>query len=432
MSVNGSSTLLSHQVAWIKWLESDHRYYLMKKGRRVGATHFLAIYTVLWMALTFKAKQVLWGDVFSGNIKRYVKRYFYPLLKQLPKNKWSFNATDGLLKIYNTEIDFRSAGNVDAWDGEGYDFIIINEAGIVLRDKSLWQEHIIPMSWDNPNCKLLVWGVPKRKTYKGEEHMFFTLCEKARLGKKGFAPLMELTTYDNKRLSMSQLKEEEGNWDPYVIRQEMYGEFIEMSGMLWAYCFGEQHKVKCHYIKYRPVYVSVDFNVHPFTCTLAHRGTASSGKRIVKYFKEIYMEPHGLIPNKTYIENLAIRIKKEVGDSQINITGDASGNSRNVGMQPKATHWTELLEALGLNESHLTLPSVNPHLIESQEHINMLLSEDSDTIIEIDPDGCPELIIDLENCHTDEDGQIDKTTSKERSHLLDCFRYDLNVWNGLG
>jgi len=75
-------------------------------------------------------------------------------------------------------IDFRSADRPENIEGFGYNLIIINEAGIILKNENLWLESIRPMMLDY-KADAIIGGTPKGKKYKGKEHLFYRLFKKS-------------------------------------------------------------------------------------------------------------------------------------------------------------------------------------------------------------------------------------------------------------
>ena len=108
---------------------------VIAKGRRFGLTKGFAHYVIESM-LDGKTP-VLWMDTTYSNIKRYVKRYFFPILKQLPKNLWKYRVNRSDLKILNSICDFRSTDKPENIEGFGYSLIVLNEAGIILKNRRL-------------------------------------------------------------------------------------------------------------------------------------------------------------------------------------------------------------------------------------------------------------------------------------------------------
>ena len=95
----------------------DCKYLIVPKGRRFGTTKGAANAFIEYCIDNITP--LLWVDTINGNIDRYFDRYFYPVLKQIPANKWNFNRQKRELKIYDSIIDFRSADSPESIEGFG-------------------------------------------------------------------------------------------------------------------------------------------------------------------------------------------------------------------------------------------------------------------------------------------------------------------------
>lgn len=234
------------------FFESDARYKIVAKGRRFGLTRGLANYVIENMieGLT----PILWVDTMYGNIERYVERYFLPVLKGLPKNLWKYRANRNDLKIMNTVCDFRSADKPENIEGFGYGLIILNEAGIILKNRRLWEETIRPMIMDY-KAKVIIGGTPKGKRVRstGEEHLFHELYKRGEMNPPSSSmtpPLLKedkqwqsfnYSSYDNPLLDPKEVDELANDISSSLRDQEIFGKFIdkETSGIIntewWRY-----------------------------------------------------------------------------------------------------------------------------------------------------------------------------------------------------
>lgn len=233
MAKNIELTYTEPQLAVFFGISKESRFVIVKKGRRFGATKGAANACIEWC---IEGQKILWGDTISANVDRYFERYFEPELK---KNKidYSFNKQLKLLKIGAGFVDFRSADRPENWEGFGYDKIILNEAGIILKNKYLFTNAVLPMMMDSSDCQLFALGVPKGKILKsGEEHPFYTLSKNADNEQKGYMGF-QFSSYDNPLLTkedIDELAKEIARMNPSMERQEIYGEFVDgVSGTLW-------------------------------------------------------------------------------------------------------------------------------------------------------------------------------------------------------
>ncbi|MDP1995014.1 MAG: phage terminase large subunit, partial [Ignavibacteria bacterium] len=200
------------------------RFKIIAKGRRFGLTKGMAFYAILKAYEPPSEKRILWVDTIYGNINRYYERYFMPVIKET-KVAFEYKRQDNIFKIKESYIDFRSADRPENIEGQGYNLIIINEAGIILRNRRLWTETILPMVIDY-KAEVIIGGTPKGKfTKKNERHLFYELFEKGKQQKnwKSF----NYSTYDNVLLDPNEIKEVENEIPPFLRQQEIYGKFIE-------------------------------------------------------------------------------------------------------------------------------------------------------------------------------------------------------------
>jgi len=191
------------------------------KGRRFGLTRGYANYAIERMLEG--AATALWLDTVNSNIDRYVERYFYPILRQLPSDHWTWRQQKKELAVFSSRLDFRSADQPERIEGFAYNLIILNEAGIILNDAYLWENAIRPMSLDfNPD--MLIGGTPKGK------NLFFQLATKAQDRQdhryKDWQHF-HFTTYDNPFVSKAEIDALGEDMPEAVRRQEIMGEFLD-------------------------------------------------------------------------------------------------------------------------------------------------------------------------------------------------------------
>ena len=232
------------------FFESNARFKVIAKGRRFGLTRGFANYIIEEMLAG--VTPVLWVDTVYGNIERYVERYFITTLKSLPKNLWKYRSNRNDLRIGNSVCDFRSADNPENIEGFGYALIVINEAGIVLKNRNLWSESILPMILDQ-KARVLIGGTPKGKTVKRtkEKHLFYELyerSEKQEVRSKKEWEAFNFTSYDNPLLDPKEIDELVKEISPALRDQEIYGKFVdaETAGIIkhdWWQYYEDENKL---------------------------------------------------------------------------------------------------------------------------------------------------------------------------------------------
>jgi hypothetical protein len=200
---------------------------VIAKGRRWGLTKGFANYAVERMAEGVSPG--LWIDTVNTNIDRYVERYFVPILVSLPGRFWRWRQQKKELAVFGSKLDLRSADEPQNIEGFAYRYIILNEAGIILRNTYLWENTVRPMILDfNPD--VLVGGTPKGK------NLFFDLKTKAtdRLDPRYRNwEFFHFTSYDNPYLDRAEIDNLVADMPREVARQEIFAEFLEDSAAVF-------------------------------------------------------------------------------------------------------------------------------------------------------------------------------------------------------
>lgn len=163
----------------------SERYILLPKGRRFGATNGAANFCIEQL---IEGKNGLWVDTIQGNLDKYFSRYFYSTLRKIKTEYWRYRTQYKDLRIINGTLDMRSAEKPQNIEGFAYDFIIINEAGIVLKGqkgRDLWFNTIRPMALDY-KADVYFLGTSKGKKAKKDESpaktsLYYELCLKGGL-----------------------------------------------------------------------------------------------------------------------------------------------------------------------------------------------------------------------------------------------------------
>jgi hypothetical protein len=391
------------------------RFNAVAKGRRFGATRGAAHACIEW---AIEGAHILWGDTVYGNIVRYVDRYFLPTLKasSIP-HEW--RAQEKTLKVRDGYIDFRSADRPESWEGFGYHYIVLNEAGIILSDPYLYSNAVLPMMMDYPDAKLFALGVPKGKFLKdGKEHPFYRIFGTSDADHRS----LRYSTYDNPLLSTDDIevtKAEIAAMAPEEVAQEIYGEFLERSGdMPFAHAFDPAKTVaECELDLRQPVIVSVDFNVEPF-CAIVGQVRNLDREAVVT---------HEIVVRSGTITEMAERMRTICPATfNITLTGDSTGASRRIGRNSTASLWDDLMDELRLRDTQLQLPH-NPSHVESREQVNYILTHHPS--LKINP-RCSGLIMDLKTVEVDPDKRMikaDRSKASQRADLIDTFRYLCNT-----
>lgn len=403
---------------------SGHKYYLIKKGRRFGFTHGLGKAIIEW---GLEGKKVLWGDTITGNIKRYFERYTKP---DLDANGIDYHWDGQEKKLQfksglNGYVDFRSADRPENWEGFGYDVIILNEAGIILKNRDLYTNTVLPMLLDNPKSVLIAGGVPKGMYLKtGQEHPFFTLCKRGAEEPSKYK-VYQFSSYDNPMLKpkdIQELEEEIALLSPDSVKQEIYGEFIEKSGDVpFATHYNGSMAQSVSMQDNRPVIISIDFNNSPF-CISFYHVYRHLGKIYVDCFDSWSLE-------RASVPEVIDKLKKDPIYSRklanCIITGDYSGSHGSTAYKGNRSHFDGIRTELRLLSQQIKLKP-NPRHRKSRDDCNYSMYHSDTFVFRFDSERCKMLLRDLKIVQYDEvKEQIIKSNRSDvaqQADLLDTFR----------
>ena len=397
------------------------RFKVVPKGRRVGGTKGAANACIDY--LLQGESPILWGDTINSNIDRYFERYFFPELKE-NEVPFEYSKVDKQLKINGGVIDFRSADRPENWEGFGYKLIILNEAGIILKNPYLYTNAVLPMLMDFKDSKLIAIGTPKGKYLKnGQKHPYYQLYENAMKGVEGYES-RTITSYNSPFLTkeiVKLLEEEIAAMSPKMVQQEIYGEFIDgVAGEVFAYNFDEEKHLfdNIDWEQGKTPFIAIDFNLNPFICMV---GQFKVGHKFeVDFLYEIVIE------NGT-MEKMIERLKDFKHKLPlIRLTGDSMGKKRELAEKDNASYYIQLMRGLGLHERQLVVPA-NPTHENSRADFNYALANGVFRV----HSRCKTFVRDLKYVEVDNEGKIlkkDRKQSNQQADALDCGRYAINTF----
>lgn len=228
-----------------------------------------------------------------------------------------------------------------------------------------------------------------------------------------FAP----TSVNQKNLSPTYIPKLKATLDAVTFRREVGGELISMSGMTFAYSWNRERHVSPMngnqlYNRSLPVYLSFDFNVDPATCIAAQMDAKG-----ITVFREFSIR-------NASIYDVCDKIRGALPNAIFYVTGDATGQARSIHTQGNKSLYDVIETELNINRVRFLVPTVNPHVRDSRIDVNSILEHYQSFTIAKD---CKLLIKDFEQVQMDDNGDIDKKSDKELSHLLDCARYLLDT-----
>lgn len=397
------------------------QFILIRKGRRYGLTKGKAN-NFIKRALNRSLTSALWVDTVNTNINKYVERYFIPKLKMLPQSLWKWRQQDKILTIADAFIDFRSAEHPENIEGFAYGEVFLNEAGIILKDETLWYNTIIPLLVDY-RSPCTIGGTPKGIHTKTGEHVFHKIWNEAEKNTENFTRFKR-TTYDNHRLPLDSIELMTSIMTPQTIQQEIFGEFVDFAGdNPFANCFKDGKHVSSRAIfnSRLPIVISFDFNLTPFAVGFMHIWEDGNGLHHHQFDED----------KSTSIPDMIDLIKMKYGNylHYCKVTGDAMGKRGELNQRDNSSYYIQLMAGLGLREGQMFLPS-NPTHENSRADCNYSLYHCEDLIIN---PSCKETIRDLRNVQVNNFGEIikiNRNDPKQRADYLDgSFRYPCNTFH---
>lgn len=399
------------------------KFTIVRKGRRGGLTKGAAnAYIEYGLSEDFHflpegPLMFLWGDTIAANIDKYVERYFLPELKKLPKHIWRWKQQERVMTVGRATIDFRSADRPENWEGFGYHIIFLNEAGIILEDDYLYKNAVLPMLVDFPNAKIIVAGAPKGKRTKNGEHIFYTLYKKSLTGDTNYRNLY-FTGYNNPFIAREEIKLIEEAMDSETAKQEIYGEFIDLTDKKFLYSFQEEkHVIARSSFKpnpHLPILVSYDFNVEPMTALVSQ----SVSKKHVVIFDELTIKVGSVEEINELILNKYLHWR-----NNIDVTGDATGRNREKVKRGNINAYRQIKDDLGLRDYNLKVPAANPAHKDSRQLCNSVLTHANFLIT----DNCVQTIADVTAASVDDKAELIKD-KKNGLHFFDNYRYTIHAY----
>jgi len=203
---------------------NDAKYKVIVAGRRTGKT-FNGVQWICANLLAKPGKSGLHVDTTQENLLKYQKRYYQPILKDYwPYKNWTAQRYKPTVELYNGSfIDFASAEKPQNMEGFEYDYIILNEAGIILKKPELWTNSIMPMA---KKAKVVFIGTPKGR------NLFHQLYTQG-LSEDGEYSSYRFSAMDSPYWTEEELENIKDKTPQEVWKQEYLAEFLEGGGQVF-------------------------------------------------------------------------------------------------------------------------------------------------------------------------------------------------------
>lgn len=213
-----------HEGQYAAW-SSRARTICIVAGRRWGKSE----YGVWWTATKARALQaerkpaIGWYIIPTYKVGRPTWRKYQQLLPKgwITQVNGTERAPDSIEFGPHVRIEFKTAEKPENLVAEGLAFVWIDEAGIV--DESVWRESIRPALIDRRAPALLT-GTPKGKNW------FHRMASRGRDPEYPNIETFGGPTFENPWLDEREFAELTADMPPHLIRQEIFGEFLDDSG----------------------------------------------------------------------------------------------------------------------------------------------------------------------------------------------------------
>lgn len=240
------------------------QHVIIRAGRRSGKT-FWAFQWILLELMRNKWKRWLWVDTVQGNLGKYIDRYVRPITGDFWETFHVDNQKYIITFMNGNTLDMGSAERPENLEWFEYDFYVLNEAGIILKKKWLWDNTIQPMV-RNARGKI-IW-TPKGKTSDWEKSKYLQLSELCETESNWTE--YHYTAFDSPEWTKEQLEQIKSQVPSYIWLQEYMAEFVDVY---------EGSIISSEDLRYYE-YVSLD----DFDVLYMHADTTHTGKSTSDYF----------------------------------------------------------------------------------------------------------------------------------------------------
>jgi PBSX family phage terminase large subunit len=373
-----------------KFIKCDKPYTLISAGLGSGKSFAGACWAITMLGQYPKSS----GGIFANTYKQLrnaTLKTFFKLLEQY-SIPYSFNKNESIIKIYKTTIYCYSLDNYDAIRGIEIGWAWVDEGAFAHEEA--WEVLAARTRDKNGPCQIKITTTPN-----GFNWLYRVFIE----NQNEYKEVFKASTFDNTYLPKEYAKRLESTYDENLQKQELYGEFINLtSGKIYPAFNRDKCIVKSSRLIDIPLMGGVDFNVNPLTGVI---GYFVNNKIVV--IDEIFITSTKAV----FTEDLAQTIKSRYGT--MTLIPDATGKALKTSSAGVSDH--DILKSYGF-----TIPDVrNPFRRDRYNLVNKMLEEGR---LIIDPK-CVNLIKDLEQLSYKEGSDLPDLSNKDLGHISDALGY---------
>ncbi len=383
-------------------LREKKRFNVLKMGRRFGKTILseeLAIQPALdgkavgYWTPTYKDVSKVWDEV---------KFILSPVIKRKDEQVKQIQLITG------GSIDFWSLDEPNNGRGFAYHRAIVDEVEKARHFQYAWEKVIRATLAD----------------YKGDAFFMST----PKFGQSYFKTIYNnknkfddwnswtFTSYDNPYIDRAEIDAARAQLDDLTFRCEYLAEDVDVVGKPFAYAFSEEkHVGRCEFNGDKEILLSFDYNVDPIVCV-----AAQLYEERIEYIKEFTLSN-----SNTY--ELCDVVRAYFPYAVFLVTGDATGRNRSALSQGNINHYDVIKSKLGLVETQIKAPVVNPHVADRRVLLNSVLQ--NFTVI-FDEENCKNTIRDMKYVEVDDFGEMkkDRSTDLKKADHIDAASYLLTTF----
>lgn len=205
-------------------LNSHARFRTLAAGRRWGKTMVAANEIV---RRSRKPNQMIW---WVANTYKNTSRGYREVVRQLPSS-WlakpapSYTSTNKILQLKNgTMIEFYSGGSPDSLAGEGVNFVVVDEAGLIANN--VWQQIIRPTLMDT-NGDAFIISTPRGHNW------FWEMWKFGQENKPGYDS-WRFNQTDNPYIPAEETAAAKDELPEIIFRQEIMAEFLAAGASIFG------------------------------------------------------------------------------------------------------------------------------------------------------------------------------------------------------